>query len=294
MIAKRLLATSLIAGAGVLAAGCGSSAGSRPTPSSPAHLPAAASISCTTAGIQKYLYQRGQLTIATDSPAYWPWFYENKPSNGRGYESAVAYAVAKQMGFRSSQVHWVVEPFDASYAPGPKHFDFDINEISISAARAQAVTFSTGYYQVTQALVALKGSPIVTKHSPAELKNYIFGDQIGTTSLSFINSAIQPSHTPAIFDTLNDVKSALAAHRIDGFVTDTPTAQYIAADEIPGGVLVAQFPSSTEQYGLLFQKGNKLATCVDRAISALKSNGTLSSLQHRYLRLYNKIPTIKP
>ena len=250
--------------------------------------------SCSYSGFQPFLYKAGQLTVATDSPAYPPWFEKNRPSNGKGYEGAVAYAVAKQLGFKRSQVHWVVESFDASYAPGPKHFDFDVNEISVSAARAKAVTFSTGYYAVQQALVALKGTPIVTKHTPAALKNYIFGDQIGTTSLQFINSQIQPEHAPAVFNTLNDVKSALSNHSIAALVTDTPTAQYIATTQIKHSTVVAQFPSTGEHYGLLFQKGDKLATCVDRAISHLKRTGALANLAKRYLRIYTSIPTIKP
>ena len=206
----------------------------------------------------------------------------------------MAYAVAAQLGFKPSQVTWAYEPFDSSYAPGPKKFDFDINEISYSAARAQAVTFSDSYYDVQQALVALKSSPIVTKHSPADLKTYIYGDQVGTTSLQFINSQIQPTHTPKVFETLNDVKQALQTKQIAALVTDTPTAQFISSSEIPGSVMVAQFPSTGEHYGLLFAKGNKLVTCVNKALATLKSNGTLAQLTTKYLKLYTSVPTIKP
>lgn len=250
--------------------------------------------SCSYHGLQSDLYQKGRLTVATDTPAYWPWFYKNKPSDGVGYESAVAYEVAKLLGFKRSQVHWVVEPFNASYQPGPKHFDFDINEISYTRARAQEVTFSTSYYDVQQALVALRGSAIVKHHTPADLRKYIYGDVIGTTSLALIESKIRPTHTPAIFDTLNDVKSAIEAKRIDAFVTDTPTAQYIAGSEIPGTIMVAQFPSTGEHYGLLFGKGDKLARCVDRALATMRKDGFLARQVKRYLGLYTKVPTIKP
>src|SRR6201994_1776498 len=250
--------------------------------------------SCSSAGIQSKLYSKGVLTVATDQPAYPPWFSNNKPSNGKGYESAVAYAVAAQLGFKAAQVTWVHEPFDSSYAPGPKKFDFDINEISYSAARAQVVTFSNSYYDVQQALVALKSSPIVTKHSPADLKSYVFGDQVGTTSLAFINSKIQPTMTPKVFETLNDVKQALQTRQIAALVTDTPTAQFISSSEIPGSVMVAQFPSTGEHYGLLFAKGNPLVTCVNKALATLKSNGTLAQLTTKYLKLYTSVPTIKP
>ena len=245
------------------------------------------------AAIQDELYAKGALTVATDQPAYTPWFVNNKPSNGQGYESAVAYAVAAQLGF-NSQVKWAYEPFDSSYAPGPKKFDFDINEISYSAQRARAVTFSNSYYDVQQALVALKGSPIVTKHSPADLKGYVFGDQVGTTSLAFINSQIQPTQTPKVFETLNDVKQALQTKQIAAFVTDTPTAQYISSSEIPGSVMVAQFPSTGEHYGLLFAKGNPLVTCVNKALATLTGNGTLAKLPSKYLQIYTSVPTIKP
>jgi len=233
------------------------------------------------------------LTVATDKPVYPPWFVSNKPTNGQGYESAVAYAVAAQLGFPKSQVTWAYEPFNSSYAPGPKKFDFDINEISYSAARAQAVTFSDSYYDVQQALVALKNSPIVTKHSPADLKTYVFGDQVGTTSLQFINSQIQPSQTPKVFETLNDVKQALQTKQIAALVTDTPTAEFITT-EIPGSVVVAQFPSTGEHYGLLFAKGNQLVTCVNKALATLKSNGTLAKLTAQYLKDFTSVPTIQP
>ena len=249
---------------------------------------------CTYAAIQRDLHQKGQLTVATDQPVYPPWFENNDPANGKGYESAVAYAIAKLLGFKTSQVHWAYEPFDASYAPGPKKFDFDINEISYTAQRATAVSFSASYYADQQALVALKGSPIATRHTPAELKTYVYGDQIGTTSLAFITSNIQPSAQPKVFSTLNDVKEALQTHQIAAFVTDTPTAQYISADEIPGTVMVAQFPSTGEHYGLLFSKGDPLVGCVNKAIATLTANGTLTALQKQYLQIYLSVPTIEP
>ena len=252
-----------------------------------------AAASCSNSAIQSQLYAKGVLTVATDKPVYPPWFVNNKPANGQGYESAVAYAVAAQLGFSKSQVTWAYEPFNSSYAPGPKKFDFDINEISYSAARAQAVTFSDSYYDVQQALVALKNSPIVTKHSPADLKSYVFGDQVGTTSLQFINSQIQPSQTPKVFETLNDVKQALQTKQIAALVTDTPTAEFITT-EIPGSVVVAQFPSTGEHYGLLFAKGNKLVTCVNKALATLKGNGTLAKLTAQYLKDFTSVPTIKP
>jgi polar amino acid transport system substrate-binding protein len=284
---RRILPAAAIAAIGALAVACGSAS----TPS-PTHSASAAS--CTYASIQKELYTKGVLTVATDKPAYPPWFEDNNPANGKGFESAVAYAVAQQLGFKKSQVTWVYEPFDASYAPGPKKFDFDINEISYTPQRATAVTFSIGYYNVSQALVALKGTPIVTKHTPAELKTYIYGDQVGTTSLALINSEIQPTTRPKVYQTLNDVKEALQTHQIAAFVTDTPTAQYISADEIPHSTMVAQFPAQGAHYGLLFSLGNPLVSCVNKAITKIKANGTLAALQKKYLQIYIRVPTITP
>ena len=284
----RRVALAVVAAAAATAglAACGSTAAPSTT---------STTLSCTYAGIQSHLYQHGVLTVATDKPAYPPWFSSNNdPADGKGYESAVTYAIAKQLGFKAAQVHWAYEPFDASYAPGPKKFDFDVNEISYTAQRATAVSFSSSYYDVQQAIVALKGSPIATKHSPAQLKTYVYGDQIGTTSLAFITGSIQPTSQPKVFSTLNDVKQALQTNQIAALVTDTPTAQYISSSEIPNSVMVAQFPSTGEHYGLLFSKGNPLVGCVNQAIATLRSNDTLAALQQQYLQLYMSVPTIKP
>ncbi|MBO0788582.1 MAG: amino acid ABC transporter substrate-binding protein [Actinobacteria bacterium] len=280
----------LTAAAALLTAGlaaCGSSGGGSAAKSSAAK-------SCTHSAIQHDLYKQGVLTVATDKPAYPPWFEGNDPANGKGYESAVAYAVAAQLGFKHSQVKWAYEPFNNSYAPGPKKFDFDINEISVTPQRAQAVSFSSSYYDVEQALVALKNTPIVSRHSPADLKGYVFGDQVGTTSLTFINSRIQPAPTPKIFETLNDVKQALQNHQIAALVTDLPTAQFISSSEIPHSVMVGRFPSTGEHFGLLFAKGSPLVACANKALATLTSNGTLQSLQHKYLQAFLSVPSIKP
>lgn len=251
---------------------------------------------CTKSALSHQLHTPGVLTVATDNPVYPPWFVNNKPANGKGYESAVTYAIAAKLGFGKSKVVWVSEAFPKSYAPGPKAFDFDINEVSVTPQRAQAVTFSNSYYPVQQAIVARKGTPIVTKHSPAQLKTYQYGDQIGTTGLTYITSKIEPTKQPKVFDTLSEAGAALEAGRIDALVTDTPTAQYMAASQLkhPPTVLVAQFPTVGEHYGLVFAKGNPLVTCVNKAIASLQSDGTLTALQKRYLGIYLHFPTIRP
>jgi polar amino acid transport system substrate-binding protein len=273
-------------------AACGSS-GTSGAGSSPGSSPSAAS--CSNSSIQNELYQKGALTVATDNPVFSPWFVNNDPASGKGYESAVAYAIAARLGFSKAQVHWVHEPFTSSYAPGPKKFDFDINEVSVTPQRATAVTFSDSYYDVQQAIVALKGTPIVTKHSPDQLKTYQYGDQIGTTGLTYITTKIQPTVTPKVFNTLDQAAAALAARRIAALVTDTPTAQFMASpQQLKHAVLVAQFPSVGEHYGLVFRLGNPLVSCVNKAIAALKSDGKLAALRQQYLKIFTSFPTIQP
>jgi polar amino acid transport system substrate-binding protein len=248
-------------------------------------------------------YTKGHLTVATDTPAYTPWFVNNTPSNGKGYESGVTYAIAKELGVKKSNVVWVHEPFNASFSPGVKKFDFDINEISYTSQRAQVVTFSNSYYNVQQSIIALKGSKIVKDHTPAELKTYQYGDQIGTTGLLYIDQKIQPTKAPRVYNTLALAATALETGQIDAIILDTPDGQYMAspgAGEVVNSkgktiaVQVGQFPSTGEHYGLLFQKGDKLVGCVNAAIAALKSNGTLAALQTKWLSIYNNVPVIKP
>jgi len=248
-------------------------------------------------------FTKGKLTVATDTPAYTPWFVNNTPSNGKGYESAVTYAIAKELGLTKTNVAWVHEPFNASFAPGNKNFDFDINEISYTRARAQVVTFSTSYYDVQQSIIALKGSKIVKDHSPKELKSYQYGDQIGTTGLLYIDQHIKPTKAARVFNSLADAASALETGQIDAIVLDTPDGQYMASSgsgEVVNSknkniaVQVGQFPSVGEHYGLLFQKGDKLVGCVNAAIAAIKSNGTLAALQTKWLSIYTSVPVIHP
>jgi polar amino acid transport system substrate-binding protein len=231
------------------------------------------------------LYKPGVLTVGTDSPAYPPYFVDDDPTNGQGFESAVAYAVAEELGFTPDQVEWTVVPFNASYAPGDKAFDFDINQISITPERAKVVDFSDGYYTVNQAVVALNDSPIAGATTLAELQAAKLGAQVGTTSLTFITDVIQPVEEPSVYNDTNDAKSALNNGQIDGIVVDLPTAYYVTAAEIENSKIVGQFAAQEggEQFGLLFQKGNPLVTCVNEALAALKSSGDLQAIQDEWL-----------
>jgi polar amino acid transport system substrate-binding protein len=238
----------------------------------------------------------GQLTIATDSPAYEPWFTDNDPTNGQGYESAVAYAVAKQLGFTEDQVTWVKEPFNKSYAPGPKDFDFDINQISINAKRAEAVDFSDGYYAASQAVIALKGTAGAEATSLADLKDLRLGAQTGTTSLTAIRDVIQPDQDPAVFEDTNAAKSALENDQVDAILADLPTAFYISAVEIPKSTIIGQFQPETgeqEEFGMLFEKGSGLVDCVDQALAALKDDGTLDQLEKQWLSDTVNVPELQ-
>ncbi|HET7431340.1 MAG TPA: ABC transporter substrate-binding protein [Nocardioides sp.] len=238
----------------------------------------------------------GVLTVGTDSPAYDPWFRHNDPTNGQGYESAVAYAVADQLGFAKSAVTWTKVPFNKSYAPGDKNFDFDINQISITPARAKVVTFSDGYYTAAQALITLKDSPVAKATTLDELKGYKLGAQTGTTSLTAIRDDIQPSSEPLVFDDTNVAKQALLNHQVDAIVADLPTAFYITAVQIPSATIVGQFQQqsgSPEQFGMLFQKDNPLATCVNLALAAMKSDGTLDAIEKKWLSQTVNVPVLQ-
>jgi len=245
---------------------------------------------------QLTLTNPGQLTIGTDSPAYEPWFVDNDPTNGKGYESAVAYAVAEQLGFTSDQVGWVTVPFNTSYKPGDKTFDFDINQISITPQRAEVVDFSDGYYSAAQAVIALKGDDIAGATSLADLADYKLGAQTGTTSLTAIRDTIQPGEEPAVFEDTNAAKQALLNDQVDGIVADLPTAFYITAAEIKNSVIVGQFQpvsGEQEQFGMLFEKGNPLVACVNEALAAMTADGTLDQLQQQWLSNEVDVPVLQ-
>ncbi|MEV7023543.1 ABC transporter substrate-binding protein [Kitasatospora sp. NPDC093558] len=237
----------------------------------------------------------GTLTIGTDKPAYDPWFSEDKPENGKGFESAVAYAVADRLGYPKEKVTWVVAPFNKATSPGPKDFDFDINQVSISTERKQAVDFSSGYYDVRQAVIALKNSKAAGAKSIADLKGAKLGAQVGTTSLDTITNTIKPSTQPAVFDSNDLAKAALKNGQVEALVVDLPTAFYITGAEVPEAQVVGQFEGASqgEQFGLVLDKGSVLTGCVSQAVDALRADGALAKLEKQWLSDAVSAPVLK-
>ncbi len=235
---------------------------------------------------QLELVTAGTFTIGTDKPAYPPWFVDDDPTNGQGFESAVAYAVADKLGFSSSEVTWITVPFTNAYAPGPKKFDIDINQVSISEKRKQAVDFSSGYYEVAQTVISIKGSKIDGATSIAALKEATLGAQVGTTSYTAITDQIQPSAKPRVYDTNDLAVQALQNKQVDGIVVDLPTAFYITAAQLDDGVIVGQLPAGSaaqDEFGLVLAKDSPLTSCVSQAVDALKTDGTLEKLETEWL-----------
>ncbi|WP_426244230.1 ABC transporter substrate-binding protein [Nocardioides sp. LHG3406-4] len=228
----------------------------------------------------------GVLTVATDDPAYEPWFVDSDPSNGKGYESAVAFAIAEELGFARDEVEWVTMPFNAVVSPGEKKFDFDLNQVSITDQRRKAVDFSSGYYDVRQTVITTKGSPIEGAGSLAELKDAKLGAQVGTTSYVAISEQIQSTQDAAAYDTNDQAVQALENGQIDGIVVDLPTAYYMTAAQLDDGVIVGQLPAASgdvEQFGAVLDKGSPLTTCVSQAVDTLREDGTLDQLAEEWL-----------
>ncbi|MDN4161010.1 ABC transporter substrate-binding protein [Nocardioides abyssi] len=241
------------------------------------------------------LVQDGTLTIGTDSPAYEPWFVDNDPTNGEGYESAVAYAVAEELGFTEDRVSWVTVPFNSSYAPGKKKFDLDINQVSITPARERVVDFSEGYYQAAQAVITLEDSPLSGISTLEELAGHKLGAQTGTTSLTAIREIVQPAEDPLVFEDTNAAKQALKNGQVEAILADLPTAFYISAVEIEGSTIIGQFQPETgeqEEFGMLFEKGNPLRDCVDAALASLREDGTLADIEQQWLSDTVSVPTL--
>lgn len=229
---------------------------------------------------------RGKLTIATDQPVYEPWFQDDKPESGKGFEGAVAYAVAKEMGFEQGDVVWTRVKFNNAIQPGPKAFDFDINEFSITEDRKKAVDFSSPYYDVSQAIIALADNKIANAKSLADLKNARLGAQVSTTSYSVIVDLVKPTVEPRVFPNNDNAKQSLQNGQIDGLIVDLPTAFYMTGAEIENSKIVGQFElgeGTPEQFGLVLDKGSPLTPCVSKAVDTLREDGTLDQLAKEWL-----------
>ncbi|GGV85114.1 amino acid ABC transporter substrate-binding protein [Streptomyces griseoloalbus] len=238
----------------------------------------------------------GKVTIATDQPAYEPWFKDDDPSNGEGFESAVAYAVAEKLGYGKEAVVWQSVPFNKAFAPGEKTFDFDINQVSVSDERRKAVDFSSGYYDVRQAVVALKDSRAAKATGVADLKGLKLGAQVGTTSLEYIEDVVKPTRDAAVYGKNDQAKSALRNGQVDAIVVDLPTAFYMTGAEVTEAEIVGQFENrggTPEQFGLVLDKGSALTPCVTDAVDALREDGTLARIEQRWLSDAVDAPVLK-
>ena len=279
---------SLLAVAGLTLSACGGSSESSDTT-------AAAGTSgneCTTG---KTLAE-GKLTIGTGNPAFSPWVENDAPESAEGFEAAVAYAVATQLGFSTENVAWVRTSFDEAIQPGAKNFDFNLQQYSITDERKQTVSFSDPYYTTNQAIVGYADSAAASATTVAELQGLKFGVQSGTTSLEFLNTVVMPTNEPYVYDDNAAAKAALEAKQIDAIVVDLPTAFYISAVEIEGTKVIGQFPAGegtvADQFGLVFDLDSPLVECVNVALAALKESGELAAIEQTWLSDKTSAPVI--
>lgn len=239
----------------------------------------------------------GTLTIGTDQPVYPPWYADDDPASGKGFEGAVAYAIAGELGYGKDKVTWARVPFNAAVQPGPKTFDLNLTEFSITPERANAVDFSTPYYDVKQSVIALKTSKFAGATTLAGLKDAKLGAQVGTTSYDVIGKQIAPTAQVAVFNTNDDAKLALTNGQVDAIVVDLPTAFYITSAEIEAAKIVGQLPQlpggKPEQFGAVLDKGSKLTTCVSAAVDRLRTAGTLTALENQWLATAGSAPELR-
>ncbi|MGD9572019.1 MAG: ABC transporter substrate-binding protein [Thermoleophilia bacterium] len=226
----------------------------------------------------------GQLTVATDSPAYPPYVIDDDPTSGQGFESAVAYAIATQLGFTEDEVTWIRVPFNSTYAPGPKKFDFDVNQVSITPERQEGADFSEPYYTTPQGVLVAGDSDFASATTIAELKDAKIGVQVGTTSLDAVTEVIAPSQQPQVFNDSNDVVRALKNGQVDAIVTDLPTTIYLRDAEVEGSTLVGQFAApGGDDWGAVLEKDSPLTECVSQAIVSLRDSGELQAITDQWI-----------
>jgi polar amino acid transport system substrate-binding protein len=287
----RKIALALSISGALLLAACGGSSSSDTTGA--AKLAAGSGNECT-AG--KTLSD-GVLTIGTGSPAYGPWVSDDKPESKEGFEAAVAYAVAAELGYSDTNVKWVRTTFDEAIQPGKKSFDFNLQQYSITAERKKTVSFSDGYYTTNQAIVGLTDSAAKDATTLADIKKLKLGAQSGTTSLDYIANVIKPDTDPFVYDDNAGAKAALEANQIDAAIFDLPTALYVSAVEIEGSAVLGQFPTDAtakaDEFGMVFDLDNPLVDCVNTALAAIKSSGVLEEITTTWLSSKAEIPVIK-
>lgn len=286
----RKIALALSISGALLLAACGGSSSSE---SSDAATTAGSGNECT-AG--KTLND-GVLTIGTGSPAYGPWVVDDKPESKEGFEAAVAYAIATELGYSDANVKWVRTTFDEAIQPGKKNFDFNLQQYSITEERKKTVSFSDGYYTTNQAIVGLTDSAAKGATTLADIKKLKLGAQTGTTSLDYITNVIKPDTEPFVYDDNAGAKAALEANQIDAAIFDLPTALYVSAVEIEGSAVLGQFPAdasaSADEFGLVFDLENPLVGCVNTALAAIKDSGSLAEITSTWLSSKAEIPVIK-
>lgn len=280
MSRRRILSVAAIVAATAIAlTGCASGSGSSPSSTADAYL------------------TPGKLTIGTAEPAYSPWVADDKPESGKGFESAVAYAVADKLGFAKSDVVWVRTTFDQAIAPGPKTFDFNLQQFSITDERKKAVDFSSPYYETTQVVVTTGSSPAAKATSLADLKKLAIGAQSATTSFTAAEKEIAPTSGVQAFNSNDDAKLALENKQVDAIVVDLPTAFYLRDAELKDGKIVGQLPKTSgqsgDQFGLVLAKGSALTPTVTAAVDALRKDGTLDKLAETWLATDGNAPVLK-
>lgn len=251
----------------------------------------------------------GRLTIGTDNPAfppYWqppaegetttdPWEFGD-PYTREGFEGAVAWAIADELGFADDAVDFIPVPFTISFAPGEKDFDFYLAQVSYSDERAQTVDLSDGYFFSNQALVARADTPITEAASIAEVAGYRLGVQVATTSLSYVEDEIQPTTDPSVYDSNDAALAALNADQVDGIVVDLATAFYMTGAQMDDGVVVGQFPDAGEEqehFSLVLEQDSPLTVCVDAAIAALDESGDLEAITQEWMSDNAGVPVLE-
>ena len=238
----------------------------------------------------------GKLTVGTGQPAFFPWVIDDKPQSGKGFESAVAYAVAAKLGFAKKDVVWVRSTFDQAIAPGNKDFDFNVQQFSITDERKANVDFSSPYYETTQTVITIAGSKADNAKSISDLKGLLVGAQTGTTSFDAIEKQIKPHSGAQAFNSNDDAKLALQSGTIDALVVDLPTAFYLTGAELKGGKIIGQLPKQTgtgDQLGLVLAKGSPLTKKITAAVDALRADGTLARLATTWLASSANAPVLK-